>query len=568
MKRILVFLLTILLILSLGVLTSCKKDKKDDVEKQEENEEPDTSGTNSVTELLIEVLPGKGDFTEVYTKGDQSISGVSDEVASAYRSSDGYVIVVETEGYSEELCVLCGVDNGGKVVGVKVFSHKEPADYAAKVFPLVEGLEGAYSGYDYMTFTAYTVSGMTLTSGGIAKAVKCAILTYHELSDDKLTSLDILNDDLSEYVEIGEEYYKGYTVTVDPARVSEFDVENELIKILYKYKGKEPVDGDGVISVGDSVDIFYKGYYFKDDGERVYFEGGSNVGGTAYTLGIGSASFIPGFEYNLIGKRPADYTPDNPIVVETFFPENYQSAELAGKTAYFEVEVVKLTEYEVPELNESFITDTLKLSAETLAEFEGATLTEKYRSYIREAYLKSNGLDVDSLKENAFWESVMKGGEVKKYPEVQLKEIFDSFVSELEYYYYNNYYSYYYKYEEFMCLYIGLEVGSDWKGTLMDMAKDQIKQQLIFYRIMDKEELRPDADEYAALFDEYLTEALASEGITADKYNTEEEYFKAKAEYKAKLIEARGEEYFKAMIYYNITMETVLSYANVVEIAE
>ena len=270
--------------------------------------------------------------------------------------------------------------------------------------------------------------------------------------EPELPGVDLINADLSDYIEIDEKYYKNYTVNVDPDRVSTLDIENKIIQILCDYKSKEPVEGDGVISVGDVAHIYYKGYYMKD-GEKYFFEGGDNSSSsTPHALEIGSGGFIPGFEYNLIGKNPADYTEESPIVVETFFPENYQSAELAGKTAYFIVTVKELVEYDAPELNESFLRDTVELTDEDLAIYEGEGIVEKFRAYLKDSIAKENGLDVETLSLDAFWKSVMEGAIVKKYPEKQVKEIYDGYVSQLEGYY-QYYYSSYYGHDEFMCLY-------------------------------------------------------------------------------------------------------------------
>lgn len=386
--------------------------------------------------------------------------------------------------------------------------------------------------------------------------------------EPELPGVDFLSDDLSDYIEIDEKYYKGYTVEIDPDRVSSFEVENEIIKILYKYKSTDPIEGDGVISVGDTVDIYYKGYYMKD-GERVYFSGGDNTSSPKpHSLGIGSGGFIPGFEYNLIGKNPADYEEGEPIVVETFFPENYQAAELAGKTAYFEVTVVKNTEYSVPEFNDAFITEVLKVTAESLFDYEGETLADKYRSYVKEKIMIDNGLDVDTLVQNAFWDVAMGGAVVKKYPERELKNSYDALIEELEYYYgyYSRYYSY--GYDEFMRLYLGLDPDADWKAYVMDIAENQVKQQLIFYHIMNLEGLKPTEQEYADLFDDYVTKALENNGITPDKYESEEAYLAAKAEYKEKIIAKNGEDYYRTMVYYEIVMDAIISYANIVEKAD
>ena len=142
-------------------------------------------------------------------------------------------------------------------------------------------------------------------------------------------TVDYLNDDLSLFVELDEKYYKNYTVINNLSVL----VGHEVIQTLKKYKSSQPVEGDGVISVGDVVDIYYKGYYLKN-GEPYYFNGGDNTGlESPHSLEIGSGGFIPGFEYNMIGLKPADFDEKNPMIIETFFPSNYQSTELAGRTA-------------------------------------------------------------------------------------------------------------------------------------------------------------------------------------------------------------------------------------------
>lgn len=386
---------------------------------------------------------------------------------------------------------------------------------------------------------------------------------------EELPGVDLLNADLSEYVEIDEKYYKNYTVTVDPNRVSELDVENEIIQLLCKHKSKESVTGDGVISVGDVVHIYYRGYYMKD-GEKYFFEGGDNTSSaTPHTLEIGSGGFIPGFEYNLIGKNPQDYTADSPIEVETFFPKNYSSSELAGKTAYFIVTVEKLVEYDAPELNEAFILETLKLDEQVLSEYEGEGILEKFRSYIREAVTLEMGLDVETLSINAFWESALAGAVIKKYPEKQVKEIYDSYVSELEYYF--RYYTmsgFNGNFDEFVCAYIGLDKGADWKADITSMAKESVKQQLIFYHIMNIEGLKPTKEKFDELLEDYAILEMKNKGNTEEDYQTKDEYLAAVKEYKEKLIKDRGEDYFKSAFYYEIGMDAIVSYANVVEKSE
>ena len=329
--------------------------------------------------------------------------------------------------------------------------------------------------------------------------------------------------------------------------------------------------GDGIISIGDEVNIFYKGYYLEGE-EKVYFSGGSNVGGTSHKLGIGSGGFVAGFEYNMIGKNPADYSADNPMIVETYFPKGYKNnPALAGKIAYFEVSVevkdgkYQITEYDVPALDDAFILEKLELTEGKLSSFAGETLAEKYRAYIRDDIIKNGEMNQDDLALDAFWESVLAGAVVKKYPEKQLQQAYDDKMEEIIAYY-NYYYSNYYTLEQFGCLYFNLAIGSDWRAEITRVAKEEIKQQLVFYHIMNVEGLKPTQLEYERRFDEYLVAALDEEGKTPDKFKTQEEYEAMKESKKAELIASRSEEYFKAMIYYEIGVKAVIEFAEFVEI--
>lgn len=377
------------------------------------------------------------------------------------------------------------------------------------------------------------------------------------------TPVDYLNDDLSEYVSIDEKYYKNYIVTLDPDMVS-FYAENSIIQMLCEYKNKESIEGDGIVSVGDVVDIYYKGYYMSGD-KKVYFDGGSNEGtGKPYTLEIGSGGFIPGFEYNLMGVKAADYS-STPVVIETYFPKDYREPSLAGVTAYFEVRIVALTEYDAPKLNDAFITDKLEITLEDLAEFEGNSLSEKFIAFMREKAMYDNGLDQQTLTNEALRDAIFDGVVVKKLPSFDVDGIYNSILSNIDSMY--QYYQYYYTYDQLASLYLsqyfGLAVGDDWKADLREYAEKQVTYMLAIFYIIDKENLVPTEEEYNALFDEYFLEALTEAGITADKYQTEDEYKNACEQYKAQMIENNGEDYFKQLIYYSYAHNILSSYATI-----
>lgn len=123
--------------------------------------------------------------------------------------------------------------------------------------------------------------------------------------------IDLLSDDLSAYVELSDEDYKNFPVKDVFYEVGEFDVNEKITKLLYSNRGKVLYDGmayrDKIIGPGDEVSLFYRGYYFDDNGKEISFDGGCNFFGGAKNLGIGSGGFVSGFETGLIGVLPEEY---------------------------------------------------------------------------------------------------------------------------------------------------------------------------------------------------------------------------------------------------------------------
>ncbi len=143
-------------------------------------------------------------------------------------------------------------------------------------------------------------------------------------------------------VTIGE--YKGVEVERVNAEVSDEDLATELTK-QQEMNGRLVSVEDRAIEDGDTAIIDFNGFV-----DGVAFDGGQ---GENHNLVIGSGSFIPGFEEQLIGKNIGDEAD-----VNVTFPEQYQSAELAGKDAVFKVAVKGIKVKELPELDDEFAKDT------------------------------------------------------------------------------------------------------------------------------------------------------------------------------------------------------------------
>jgi len=159
-------------------------------------------------------------------------------------------------------------------------------------------------------------------------------------------------------VELGE--YRGLEVEQEKAEVDDIQIDHHLFMLREQNARLVPRE-EGPVKEGDLVQIDFKGYV---DGEL--FEGGE---AEDYSLEIGSRSFIPGFEEQLIGA-----VQDEAKEIKVTFPDNYRKEDIAGKEATFEVVVKQIKEKQLPELDDEFVKEVSEF--ETLEEMK-ADLKEK-----------------------------------------------------------------------------------------------------------------------------------------------------------------------------------------------
>lgn len=179
--------------------------------------------------------------------------------------------------------------------------------------------------------------------------------------------------------------YKGLEVPKTVVEVTDEEVEEELKKEQEKNSRTITVE-DRAVESGDTVTLDFDGYV---DGEA--FEGGK---GENYPLTIGSNSFIPGFEDQLIGAEV-----EKELDVNVTFPEDYQAENLAGKEAVFKCLVHKIEAKELPELDDDFAQDVSEF--DTLDEYKAdikKNLTEKKEAA---AKTEKENAAVDKVIENA-----------------------------------------------------------------------------------------------------------------------------------------------------------------------
>ena len=176
-------------------------------------------------------------------------------------------------------------------------------------------------------------------------------------------------------VELGE--YKGVKVDKVDAEVSDADVDAEIER-LREGQAELVLAEDAEAKNGDTVVIDFDGSV---DGD--HFDGGK---GDNYSLELGSGSFIPGFEDQLVGHKAGE-----DVNVNVTFPEDYQAADLAGKDALFEVTIHEVKTKEVPELDDEFAKDV---------DEEVASL-EELKAKVKDRLVEAKTAEANEAKEDA-----------------------------------------------------------------------------------------------------------------------------------------------------------------------
>ena len=182
--------------------------------------------------------------------------------------------------------------------------------------------------------------------------------------------------------------YKGVEVPKTEITVTDEDVEAELKKEQEKNSRTISVE-DRAAQLNDIVTIDFEGSV-----DGVPFDGGQ---ATEYPLTLGSNTFIPGFEEQLVGAKVGD-----DVDVKVTFPEEYQAKELAGKEAIFKCAVKKIEAKELPELDDDFAKDVSEF--DTLAEYKEHVKTNLEDKKADEAKRAKEDAAVDAAVANATME--------------------------------------------------------------------------------------------------------------------------------------------------------------------
>lgn len=229
-------------------------------------------------------------------------------------------------------------------------------------------------------------------------------LDVEEISKDNGLVM-VINVEVKPEFELGA--YKGIEISKVDNNVSEEEVELSLQEMVNKNARILSVE-DKAIESGDTAVIDFEGF---DNG--VAFEGGK---GENHNLVIGSNTFIPGFEEQLIGKKAGEE-----VEVNVTFPEEYHAAHLAGKPVVFNVKVNDVKVKEVPALDDEFAKDTSEF--DTLAEL---------RADVRAKLEQDAKNKADAEMRNALVEKVAANTEVE-VPNAMVEAQIDNMLMELNY---------------------------------------------------------------------------------------------------------------------------------------
>ena len=297
--------------------------------------------------------------------------------------------------------------------------------------------------------------------------------------------------------------YKGLNVKPGKVEVTDEEVNHELGHLLERYT--ELVTKEGKVENGDVAIIDFEG--FKDG---VAFAGGK---GENYNLEIGSNTFIPGFEEQIIGMEIGEEKD-----LDLTFPEEYGAPDLAGAKVVFKVKVNEIKEKHTRELDEEFFEDL---------GMEGIDTEDKLKAEIKESIKAQKEMDVENKYVDDLFEAVAKNTEVD-IPEEMVEEEVTRLMGRFE--------------EQMKMQGVSLELyyqftGSDEATLKSQMEKEAYKN--VLYRLMLEEVMTQEKIEITPEEVEKEVEELAT------KYQMDKEDF---------LKEFGGKE----MIQYDLEMRRVV----------
>lgn len=280
--------------------------------------------------------------------------------------------------------------------------------------------------------------------------------------------------------------YKGLTIEKTPVQeVKDQDIDAELDKVVQRNARFVEIT-DRAVAEGDQVNLDYCG---KVNG--VAFEGGT---AEKQSLTIGSHTFIPGFEEQLVGMAIGETKN-----ITVTFPEEYHAEELAGKEAVFTCTINGITVKELPTLDDDFAQDVSEFST-----------MEEYRADIARIIGERYTKDAENADESKLVETIVEAAQFE-LPEEMVEEQIDNYVEDFKY----------------QLMYQGLDIDSYFKYTNStmedlraqhkDRATKAVRTRLVFEEIVKAEKIKATAKQ----INEKIKEYAERNGSTYEDFNAQ-----------------------------------------------
>ena len=310
-------------------------------------------------------------------------------------------------------------------------------------------------------------------------------------------------------VELGE--YKGVEVEKETVKVPAADVKAELNRLAQRNARTETVDRKA--KKNDTVDIDFEGFV-----DGVAFEGGK---AEHHALTLGSGTFIPGFEDQLIGCKAGD---EKDVVVT--FPEEYHAKELAGKEAVFKCKVHKVEETILPEIDDEFakdVSDTCETLDDLKKEISGRLKKERQEA-------------ADHAFEEKVLDAVIENMKAD-IPQAMIESQIDSIVQDFSY----RLQMQGMQLDQYLKM-SGTEMGA-FRAMFREQAERQVKSRLVLEKVAELENIAVSdtelEEEYAKMAEQYGMEVdkvksiVSAEALTGDlKISNALEFLKKNAKVK------------------------------------
>ena len=276
--------------------------------------------------------------------------------------------------------------------------------------------------------------------------------------------------------------YTGMKIKQFAYNVEDADIDAELNRVLDRNARKVPVT-DRAAQNGDIANIDFVGTV-----DGVKFDGGEAEG---YDLTLGSGSFIPGFEDQVVGMTIGEKKD-----VNVTFPENYQAENLKGKAAVFAVTLNALQAKELPEVTDEFIKDAT-----------GSETLEAYKAKTREKLEAQAARRANDATENSILEAISANAEAE-IPDAMIEREIDSLVQKFEY----------------QLMYQGLKLQdyldflkvdvTEFRKNYAEQAKKNVMNQLIISQLIKDEKIEATDEEV----DAQIAKQAAEVNKTTEEY--------------------------------------------------